>query len=379
MSTKTRLEDYYNAETSEEERAAALAEFAEPRTSTQQATGDTRRHTDADSIRREFGIPRWDREAFEYPSVIPNCWEKSWDAPVDETSGGTDFLARGKPGSGKSTLANYVAAREMDVNDAAVVWRGSSARSEWLPLAPWTRLCLPEGVTPSIRLVSKDKTKADVVLGVDDLEGIVREVVRYRDPLELLQDVIEPGQLHVVYPDPRMRGCQDIYESVDEKVYDGVEFTPEDPATHWWFAWMLARVEYGPYDWMAWILDEVGDLAPQSASSDEFGTYGKVELMRDSWVDARKTGLSIYMFGHSETDIHEFIRRKVRWRIQMRGTANPTRESQTVGFESIPMNSDLTSRMPLGKALMYTETNFESFRWKNMPSATDYKLKLKVS
>ena len=366
------------------EKARVLEQFIEPKRNTATFTGDTRRHTDVDSLRRHFGLASWDRSIFDFPSVVPNYLEKSWDPPTsDEKAGGTDVLAVGKPGTGKSTLANFLMVRDVEVNNSVGVWRGSTSRSEWLPLAPWVTLALPAGVPITVRLESKNPTEPTIVLDVDDLDQIVREVVRYRDPLELNRKLMEPGKIHVVYPDPKMRGTQEIYEESDEKQYDvpsGREtlFHPDDPAGHWWFAWVLARVEHGPHHWTTLTLDEIGDIAPQSAQKDAFGTYQKVELLKDVWVDARKFGLTINAFGHSEVDIHQMIRHKMRWRIQMPGMANPTTASDVVGFRSIPMNSDITSSLPVGQGLMYTETNFEKIAWKNMPTPHDYKLQIKV-
>ena len=375
--------DWGTTETATEaQKAAVLDQFEDPVRTTYQATGNSSRWTDARYMREAFGIPPWDADRFDYPGVIPNCWEHSWEAGGDRIAGGTDFLARGKPGQGKSTLANYVAIRQIEVNDEKVVWRGSSSRSEWLPLAPWTVLCLPESVPISARLESKDPTEPAVVLDRDELEEIVREVRTYADPVDLNRQLDE-GAFHVVYPDPLMRGCQEVYEASPERQYDtppsrDTLFDEADPASHWWFAWVLARVEHGPHHWTTWIADEIGDIAPQSAQKDQFGTYQKVQLLKDTWVDARKFGLSIFLFGHSEVDIHQSVRHKIRWRIQMPGTSNPTSKNDVVGFESVPMDYDVCSHYDIGKALMYTETNFEPFRWKDVPAPTDYKLKLEV-
>lgn len=364
--------------------ASILEQFDEPVTSTEQATGNASRWSDARSMRQAFGIPAWEASRFEWEDVIPNCWEHSWDAGSDRIAGGTDFLARGKPGKGKSTLANYIAVRMLEVNNEKVVWRGSSSRSEWLPLAPWAVLCLPEGVDVTARLESKDPTDPATVLDADQLESIVREVRRYSDPVDLNRNHLDAGTVHVVYPDPQLRGCQEILDEDPERQYDTPPkrdslFSEQDPASHWWFAWALARVNHGPHHWTTWICDEIGDIAPQSARKDQFGTYQKVELLKDLWVDARKFGLSIFMFGHSEVDIHQSVRHKIRWRIQMPGTANPTTASDVVGFESVPMNYEMTDEYDIGKALMYNETHFDAFRWKDMPAPTDYKLKIEVA
>jgi len=375
-----------NAIRDEEHREEILTQFDEPVRSTQQATDNPSRWTDSRHMREYAGakgIPAWDSDRMDYQDVIPNCFEHTHDAGADQIAGGTDLLARGKPGQGKSTLANYLAVRMMEINDEKVVWRGSSSRSEWMPLAPYTVLCLPEGVDVTARLDSKDPTEPSVELETSHLEEIVREVRRYSDPIDLNRRVLDAGTFHVVYPDPQMRGCQEIYQKDKEKLYDVPPnreelFSENDPALHWWFAWALARVNHGPHHWTTWICDEIGDLAPQSATKDQFGTYQKVELFKDLWVDARKKGLSIYLFGHSEVDIHQSIRHKIRWRIQMPGTSNPTSASDVVGFESVKMNRQLTDEYPLGKALMYNETHFEPFRWRDMPSATDYKIKIEV-
>jgi len=382
-SVRERLREASRSSVDAREKEKVLEKFVEPKRNTSDYTGDSRRHSDVDSMRRHFGLAPWDQDVFDYPSVIPNFLAKTWDAGSDETAGGTDVLAVGKPGSGKSTLAEYLAVRDVEINNSTHVWRGSTSRSEWIALAPWVTLCLPAGVPITARLESKIPTEPDVVLDVDDLDRIVRDVVRYRDPLELNRELLEPGQIHVVYPDPKMRGAQAIYEESDEKQYDTPSgrdtlFSPEDPAGHWWFAWVLARVEHGPHNWTTLTLDEIGDIAPQSAQKDAFATYQKVELLKDSWVDARKFGLTFHAFGHSEVDIHQMIRHKKRWRIQMPGMANPTTASDVVGFRSVPMHSDMTSDLRIGQALMFTETNFEKFAWSDMPTPHDYKLQIKV-
>jgi hypothetical protein len=327
-------------------------------------------------MREEFGIAPYDSEAFEYENVVPNCLEHTWDAGPNQDAGGTDFLATGKPGCGKSTFGLNWAVRQLEVNEEAVVWRGSTSRSEWLPLAPWATVALPKGVDTEATLVPKNPQEETIDVALEDM---VRDVVRYEDPVHLNRQLIEPGQFHVVYPDPRMAGCQEVYESADEKVYDGPDdrglFDPEDPLNHWWFAYVLARVERGPFNFQSLILDEIGDIAPEAARSDQFGTHQKIELLRDAWVDARKTGLSLFCFGHSERDIHNLIRHKIRWRIAMNGSANPTSKGDVVGFDAIPMNMEVTSRYSIGEALVYSEQNYErKVRWDDIPAPHDRSL-----
>jgi len=299
-------------------------------------------------------------------------------------AGGTDLLVTGKPGTGKSTLAAHLATRLVDINKERVVWRGSASRSEWLPLAPWTTLVLPSSTDYRARFVPRRPTDETIeVPRVEDLEGkVVRDIVRYDNPRQLNEDLLNPNEIHVVYPDPEMRGCQSLLDDAAEKNYDLPQgrdslFHPDDPDNHWWFAWVLARVEHGPHKWTTLILDEIGDIAEQAARKDSFGTYQKVQLLRDAWVDARKMGLTIFAFGHSEKDIHSMIRRKIRWRFAMNGSANPTSAADVVGFDSVKMNHDHTSYMDVGEGLLYSEQNFEfPVVWDEYETPVSHKLKL---
>lgn len=371
-----------------------LEAFPEPHTSSRQYTGDQRCHDDWEDIARTFGVPRgslWDvlteEEAEQFANyepydmklereLIPNYTHHAWDYD-DQTmlTGGTDFLAIGPPGSGKSTMALNHSLRLMEENDEKVVWRASTARSEWLPFAPWARVCLPKGVDVTAKFVPKVPTQDGFEVGLED---VVREVVRYRDPEHLNHELLKEGQFHVVYPDPKMRGIQEIYEDNQEKQYDGLEFTSDDPLNHWWFGYILSRVERGPYHWTSLIFDEIGDIAPEAARNDEYSHYQKVELFKDCMVDARKTGLSIFMFGHTESDIHSMIRRKIRWRVAMAGKANPTKSSQVVGFNNVPMNENLSSNLDVGSMIPYNESRFSwpHIEFANYPDPVDMTLKV---
>ena len=371
-------------------KAEVLSQFPDPRRETVQTMDDDRRHTDAESIRRFYGFGKFDSDDFTYQSLVPNVFLKSWEPPQGHIKGGTDFLARGKPGSGKSTLGTHIAEICVDHGET-VVWRGSPSRSEWLSLAPWSRICLPTGADIEIVLEPQDKTRRVIELSVSDLEEIVREVVYYQDPLDLNHNVLttppagrdkpltgDLGTINVVYPDPNMRRCQEIYESSDVK-HEGIEFVPESPLTHWWFGWFMARIDYGPHSFMTWIADEFGEIASNDVEKDEFGSYQLVNVMRDKWIDARKNGLSSKMFVHDEGECNEKIVKKVRWRIQMPTTGNPTSKSGVLGFEAIPMDRDIMSRYDEpGTALMYNEANFERFGWADLSLGIPYKLKIRV-
>ncbi|WP_311171810.1 ATP-binding protein [Halobellus ordinarius] len=385
-----------------EEKQRFLNRFLEPRHDTYNVD-KTKNWPDSRSIRSYHGgdkpgkdhggVGAFNPDKYEYPQLWPAIIDTTWESTKHKIVGGTDLLTIGKPGSGKSTLANHIALRSIEGitptsawstkknSVAKVVWRGSSARSEWLPLAPWTTLCLPEGVDYDAKFVPRVPTEEGYTLTLDELEQhVVRDIVRYRNPKHLNKELLDVGQFHVVYPDPRMRGIQGIYENSDEKQYDappeGDLFDERDPSNHWWFGWVLARVEHGPHDWTTLILDEIGDIAPQGAGKDEFGTLQKIKLLKDSWVDARKMGLSIFAFGHSEEDIHSKIRRKMRWRMYLHGTANPTSKGEVVGFNHVPMDHGHLASKYEYAGLVFNEQNFDWISWPEYYTPIDHKLKL---
>ncbi|MFD1634632.1 hypothetical protein ACOZ4L_02740 [Haloplanus ruber] len=348
--------------------------------------------TDAGEIRMKFSIASWDSSTWEdYEKPYPNCLTHS---PPGEAEwghvGGTNFLAVGEKGSGKSTLGLYWAARLMEVNNEAVVWRGSSSRSEWLPFKHWTKLLLPANAKADSAWKPRDIREQNAGEAAD-LTEIVREVEYYDDPVDL-NDRLEPGKFHVVYPDPSFTGCERIMRESDFSPQP-VEFTPQadveadeeaTPVVHWWFAWMVAKLEYGPYDWTSLIFDEAADLAPDDARADQAQTYEKVQALRRVMADSRKFYFSLFFFAHHEQNVHAKIRRTIQWRLSMPdGTANPCQsngDNAPVGFRQIPMKYDMQSDKNVGHGLMWTETSFSRFMWDDIPvDSVDENRWLKIS
>lgn len=338
--------------------------------------------SNARTMRQIFGLPAFwklENQLSEKETPLPNCIVHEKPAETYDHEGGTNALAIGEKGSGKSTLALWLAIRLMEANDEAVIWRGSPSRSEWLPLKQWTKLMLPASAA-----VEADWQPEDIREGSGgepaDLESEVDEVVYY-DGLRDLLDQLEPHQFHVVYPDPGFRGCEQIMGESEYSPHP-VQFTtpaeaeePEEqtPTIHWWFAFLVARLEHGPYDWTSLIFDECADLAPDSARADKSQTYEKVLSLRRVMADSRKYFLSLFFFGHHEENLHSKIRRTVQWRVNMPdGTANPCQSNNDrppVGFNQLKMKYDVMSRQSVGRGLWWTETNFTRFTWSDIPKS----------
>jgi hypothetical protein len=319
------------------------------------------------------GLPRQRRKFFKWLMDRP-------EVTRDLRNGGRDFLAYGPKGSGKSTFAVTWVARLLEVNNEAVVWRGTQARSEWLPLAPWTRLVLPEGLEVEAVLESP----VDGVGGVSvDLEEVVREVVRYRSIRHLNHEVLAEGEFHVVFPDPRFRGADAVYRDAEEvaqldhfdawevsdgEAPDGLE--EPTPVTMWWFAWAIGKIDLGPPMPMAWVCDEVGNVMPEHASNDYHDQYARIEAFRNKFVDARRNNFSLFGIGHDLDDLHNLMRKKLRWRVTMAGMDNPT--GKTLGMGEAPMDSQYSGNMTLGEALLWNKQQFSPFSWDDI--AAEYKV-----
>ncbi|MFB6368436.1 MAG: hypothetical protein ABEJ00_02375, partial [Gemmatimonadota bacterium] len=385
---------------------------------TRELTGDTRNHTVGENLRRNFGFKRWvnvlerleradhparedaSHQIVEHPRAFLDHlihvddmdklrlehdeleglsqerrdlfrWLQERPEIVQELrNGGTDWLAYGPKGSGKSTMTITKAIRLLEINQDAVVWRGTSARTEWLPLRAWTRLCLPEGLEAEAVL---DPPADDMDPVEISLEETVHEVVRYSSIRELNHEVLQEGMFHVVYPDPKFRGATQAYQEADEiqeighhsawevQADDELERGDVTPTKMWWFAWAIDKIDHGPPIWTSWICDEIGNLMPEHADNDYHRLYDRLSAYRDKYVDARRNKFSQFGIGHEREDLHHWLRKKIRWMITLAGIDNPT--GKTVGMGEAPMNDNYTQAMSLGQALSWSAQEYAEFSW----------------
>lgn len=288
--------------------------------------------------------------------------------------GGTDMFMHGEPGGGKTTLGLSTQMWQQQVNNATVIWAesvdesGTNERTEWLLMAPFATLCIPEGLDTSVRIVPKEIT------GVDpfqvDVEAIARDVIRYESVDDLMQQLI-PGQFYVVFPDPLHRGCRDVskfnYFNYTETTPDG-ETGPTQPtdADHWWFAFIAHRISGDVFNHPTFInVDEAGNILDADAERNVHEHYDKIKWFRNKYADARKKGVSFGYQAHALSEVHRFARQKIRWRVTMPGNAPPIGK-KLPGDRSCPIETDITSRLPPGQAAMWKAPHFAEIKWPNL-------------
>ncbi|WP_256423033.1 hypothetical protein [Halobellus rarus] len=302
-------------------------------------------------------------------------WKAQGNRTIDAwTAGGTDYFAYGKPGSGKSTLMGFTAAVLQQVNNETVLLAdtlddsGTNERAEWLPLAPWTTIAIPEGIPVEVRIVPEAPEVSSFTVG---LEEICRDVVRYSSPVDLLGQLVE-GQFYVVFPDPLHRGC----EAVSRYSYHGPNRVTEvgepgpsapTPADQWWFAFVQARIKRDIFPhWTSILVDEAGNLFDPDAEKDEHDEYQKIRKYAKDFADARKKGVSVYTYAHALSEVSHFFRAKQRWWVTMNGATPPIGKSLP-GDKSCPIPTARYSRqMESGEALTWNSQNYASINWPNI-------------
>lgn len=337
-------------------------------------------------------LPKTRRRVFEYVADD--------ETPVDPSDltqiGGVDAAIYGSPGSGKSSLAVTMAARIMEINNEAVVWRGSPARTEWLPLAPWTTLCLPAGVGVEATLAPPDDDSTDAGINFDpveiDLEKAVRKVVRYDNLEDLNHNCIERGGFHVVYPDPRFRECEAVtrrssetkpldYTSAWEAAQsDELDANDVTPTRFWWYAWLISHVSEGMAMSISWFCDEIKALFPNSAEKEDHNQPRYIRAISDKYIDMRRNGFSFYGIGHNlNKQFSHHIRDLMRWGVTMNGKKNPVEESVLSGSAS--MTDDYASSMGVGMALFWNAVRnaYHEFSWSDIPRRYKVQGKIRIS
>jgi hypothetical protein len=332
----------------------------------------------AGEVNYDPSTPQVSHEALErYPPLRGKMMEWIADDPyrVKEMRavGGTDAFMHGEPGGGKTTLAGSLAYWRMEVNNETAIWAesvdesGTNERTEWLFLAPYATLAIPAGMDTRVRIVPEDSTVPAFEV---DVEDIARDVIRYESVQDFTRQLM-PGQFYVVFPDPLHRGCKEVskhnffsYEDVTPRGEDG----PDQPtdADQWWFAFFAHRISGDVFVHPTFInFDEAGNIFDPDASKDIHQHYEKIKWFRNKYADARKKGLSIGYQAHALAEVHKFARQKIRWRITMPGNQPPIGRTLP-GDRTCPLETDLTSGMDSGKAIIWKSPHWADIKWPNL-------------
>lgn len=342
--------------------------------------------SDAYEMGQRYAITDIDVDEFtqkhEGRIVYPDLIIHERDPTLTTTEKGTSCIIKGnKKGCGKSTLLKHLARQMMSHNDERIIWRGSPSRSEWLPYRKWTTLYLPAHA--EIEATWMDERSDDPLSAVDDLGDVVRDVIYYSDIYDLLDEIgsAPGGTFNVVYPDPSFGGCAEAFD--DTSRHQGVvpyvptwEATADQPPTpllHWWYAFILARSDSGPFQPWTLMIDEGGDFTPKrtAVKQDEHRTFDKIQVVSSCLADSRRTFLSWLIACHREEQVFDEILKDADWRIHMPdGSANPIKRRRSTwppGFEHVPMVGDMMSSRSVGTALCYDQNRFTPFAWSDIP------------
>jgi hypothetical protein len=287
--------------------------------------------------------------------------------------GGTDVQAYGPPDSGKTTLGLALSMWRMQANNETVLWAdtlddsGVNDRTEWLAMAPWATLALPEGYDVRVRAVPRNPSVSAFEIDVDQ---ICRDVIRYSSPRDLNQQLME-GQFYVVYPDPSFSGCSEVSR---HKFVTDADVTPvgEDgpdsrtPIDHWWFSFYAARITHDDFVHFTTVsMDEAGNFLDPDAQKDVHETYQKIKWLVRKFADARKKGLTLDTFSHAISELNTHFRKKQRWWCTMNGAAPPLNK-KLPGDKRCPINHDWTSDMDTGEGQFWTTQNYCSVAWPDL-------------
>lgn len=349
-------------------------------------------HTDADEMNRRFGfggpldVEEW-TELHGHKIVYPDMMIHERRAERTPSNKGTDCLHLGDRDSGKTTLALYEAWRMMAENGEKVIWRGRYDGSGWLPYKHWATVFLPEYATIDPAWMNEgdepdEEARQD--LDPEQLDAIARDVVYYEDVFDLLDKLGEqpPGTFNVVYPDPSFNGCDEVVRQSRQisdpwpwvPEWDADEDTPPTPRIDWWFAFILARKDFGPYEWMTLFFDECGDFVPEYAKNDpNRRLHDKIHALRKVWAASRKRYLSLFFFGHHAENVHHEIRREFKWHVQMPdGSANPVKHKRST--HPLGMKGDITANVDVmskhktpGVAFCFSKKGDTRFKWDDVP------------
>lgn len=247
----------------------------------------------------------------------------------DYVVGGVDVIIAGKPGCGKTTgLVKFAMGNQKKYKDV-IIWRGS-------PDCQWT-------------LFRNLKKPPEMVLWLK--KGLIAKFFS--------RDKEKPISPKRYFSEIRTwKNAGDLIENIDKNKINVVQTTPFNeinPKQHIEFCrdWMKIFNTLNKRMWknsVSVFFDEMEDLVPEAKGKD----FWDMELAFSSIIRSlRKNYISSYFAGHSMEEIHWRIRKKVRWKIYMKGAKPEANTKLTIN----------TNRLPVGKAWV-EGGQIEPFRFK---------------
>lgn len=255
---------------------------------------------------------------------------------LTDVVGGTDVLMAGKPGSGKTTGLAQFARLNKKINNDVIIWRGSLD-------CQWSLLL---NAKPPEKLILWLKEGLPFTL-IDRNNERKTPLSRYFHEIKTFDE------------------ARDLVANLDRKYINVVQttpFSPVDPKQHIQFCreWMEIFNELNKRVWknpVSVYFDELEDLVPEAKGK----AFWDIELSLSSIIRSlRKNYVSSFFACHSIEEVHWRIRKKIRWKIYMRGAKPESGSRLIINVNKLPVGrawieGDQIEKFdfqPLGRELM---------------------------
>jgi len=260
------------------------------------------------------------------PGIVKEVFE---ERKKHNNNSGVDVLISGGPGCGKTNAIAKTAIKNYNKYGDIIVWRGET-NCQFSMLknasdAPNLVLWLQEGLDYNL-----DKDGEEV-----DLYEYFDEVNRWNDSLSMANNFYK-DKINVIQTVPWTtadseqfkRFCsiwEDIFQALNER---------EKISQH-----------------LSFFYDEFQDLAPQEGSG---RIWHILETLKGEQKNFRKNHISSFYVCHKFSEVHHFLRSKIRWSIYMKG-----------GIPDSNSNIDYEGCKKLEKGRAYIEgSDWERFKFK---------------
>lgn len=261
----------------------------------------------------KFGAPpiTWQYDSY---GLLQSCLEHN------EQQGATMGLAAGRPGSGKSTFLSWL--------EAWFVWNGEIVVHRGRHADSWHRFPGRVKIYSNYPLAFT-KTRAGERVG----ERAALNVTMFGEPSELL-DLLEPGQLNVVYMRERTM-------EMDKRGRAAWK------SNHVWLDFLHLLAHKPDNAWWALFLDEIHEVVPSYMQADDWHV---IRQAAEDVADLRKKYVSLWGGTHYYADIDDKVLAKLQYFAWMRGSRLPS-------WSALQSDSAVAT-LPTGTLILDDKANF---------------------